>query len=549
MPALGRVTILLGFLLFGAVASAQTQSSSKESKATGSVTGRITVDGKPKSGIEVEARPQNSALRGVAKAATDENGRFLLTDMAAGRYIVIPASPIYVDPSNNISGPKGRDLILAEGDAAEGIDFALRPGGVITGRVTDADGRPVIAERVTFTQIVEVQHGISRHSSSSFETDDRGVYRIYGLPAGRYIMSAGGPSLTVGSSAAPASPVYTRAFHPDMKDEARAKIIELAAGTEVADVDIKLGSPIRIHTIAGRLIDAETGRAVPNIPFSFGQLGEDSRLAGGLTSTRSDDKGEFHIEGLMPGRYTFFAMSEDQSGFYSEPVTIVLSEENVNDIELNLLRGASIGGRAVIEGTMDPDALAKLPQLGVMTFPSVPGLLESAQPATARFGADGSFLIRGLRSGKASLHLNNHSGLVGFTLLRVERGRVEQHGWIELAPNEQVSDVRLVIAYGAEIVRGQVKVDGGSLPEDARIMVFSRRAGSNGPDSSPSTLADSRGNFTLEGMTVGDHELTLRVLSASTQIPPARHIVSVTKGKETSVILTLNLVPKAGDKE
>jgi uncharacterized protein DUF4198 len=547
MPALVRAPLLFGFLLFGATAGAQTPSSPKESKATGSVTGRVTVDGKPKAGIEVEARHQFQTSRGYAKAKTDEDGRFLLTGLEPGRYLIIPTSPIYVDPSNKRVGPNSKTLILAEAEAVEGIDFALATGGVITGRVTDANGQPAVEERVTLTQLIEVahgaSHGISRHSSSLAETDDRGVYRIYGLSAGRYILSAGDPSLTVGSSVAPVRPIYTRAFHPDVADEARAKVVELAAGTEAADVDIKLGPPIRIHAIAGRLIDAETGRPAPNISFSFGLLGEDSRLAGGSTPCRSDDRGEFRIEGLMPGRYTFFAMSEDRSGFYSEPATVVLSEEDVNGVELNLLRGASIGGRAVIEGTADPAVLAKLPQLRVMTFPSVPGLIHSAQPAVAQFGPDGSFLIRGLRGGKASLHLD---GLKGFTLLRVERGGVEQPGGIDLAPNEQVTDARLVIAYGAEIVRGQIKVEGGTIPDGAQIMVFSRRVGPNSSGNGPSAEVDSRGQFALEGMTVGDHELTL--IGSSMPSQQEKYLVSVMKGKETNVVLTLNVGAKARDK-
>ena len=30
------------------------------------------------------------------------------------------------------------------GESTEGVDFALTEGGVITGRVTDAEGRPVV---------------------------------------------------------------------------------------------------------------------------------------------------------------------------------------------------------------------------------------------------------------------------------------------------------------------------------------------------------------------------------------------------------------------
>jgi hypothetical protein len=262
MPALGRATFLLGFLLFGVAAGAQAQSPPKESKATGSVAGRVTVDGKPKSGIEITAQPQSRAVvKPWPRATTDEDGRFLLTGMEPGLYWVVPQSRIHVSAGRAWfrQGPDSKELILAEGEAVEGTDFALETGGIITGRVTDAEGMPVVAEFVTLTQIIETERsGTSRHYRSLNETDKSGVYHFYALPAGRYILSAGGPSdMFARRRRDDGRPAYSRAFHPDVTDEAQAKVIELAAGTEAANVDIKLGPPIRLHAIAGRLIDVE----------------------------------------------------------------------------------------------------------------------------------------------------------------------------------------------------------------------------------------------------------------------------------------------------
>jgi hypothetical protein len=110
-----------------------------------------------------------------------------------------------------------------------------------------------------------------------------------------------------------------------------------------------------------------------------------------------------------------------------------------------------------------------------------------------------------------------------------------------------VTDVRLVIAYGAETVRGQIKVEGGALPKGAYIKVVSRRIGPDGGrlGALPNGRVDSRGHFTLEGMTVGDYELTLSAEGMPIPIPPTRHLINVAKGKENNVILRLNLDAKA----
>ena len=542
MPAFKQLAIPLSILLSCTVVVAQVQSPPKESKGSGSITGVITLDGNPKPGIEVEARPEFPPIRdGIAKTTTDEEGHFQFSALGTGRYRIIPLALINIVASESGHEPHAKVVTLGEGEVVERIDFAFITGGVITGRVTDADGRPVVSEPLILTRIEENQRKFYRS-----ETDDRGIYRIYGLPTGQYTLSAGGfeeDPKTRGSRG------YPRTFHPSVTNEAQAKLIKLNAGTELTDVDLKFGPPIHAYVIAGRFIDAETGKAVPNAIFSYGQLTEESRLGPGYRgSLRADDKGVFRFDGVLPGRYVVFAMSEDQSGYYCDPVTVVVSREDINELEIKLHRGASISGRAIIEGEVKPEIIAMLQQMGVMTFPSVPGLLHSGQPAECRFGADGSFRIRGLRAGKAYLHL---LGMKGFSLLRVERRGVDQQGGIDLAPNEQVTDVRLVIAYGNEIVRGQIKIEGGQLSEGTQMWVSSRRIGLSSPSSGPSVQVDSRGQFTLEGMITGEYELELSVMSRANpnlQFPRVKQSVTVVKGMETVLTLILNLGAKPGDK-
>src|SRR5919199_530077 len=66
-------------------------------------------------------------------------------------------------------------------------------GVVITGRVPDGEGNPVIAEPVTVEPADDKTPQLPRGPFDGRDrmTDDRGVYRIYGLAPGRYRVSVG----------------------------------------------------------------------------------------------------------------------------------------------------------------------------------------------------------------------------------------------------------------------------------------------------------------------------------------------------------------------
>src|SRR5262249_15777463 len=140
-----------------------------------------------------------------------------------------------------------RKITLADGEKVDDVDFTLARGGVITGRVTYEDGSPAIG---VVMQLSEMQ-GYKKTNgtmnmefdSSQIKTDDRGIYRIYGLSDGRYKVSAGsrgGEAMQMLS----ANRYRRRTFHPNVTDEASAGIIEIADGREVRDIDIKFGDPL-----------------------------------------------------------------------------------------------------------------------------------------------------------------------------------------------------------------------------------------------------------------------------------------------------------------
>ncbi len=137
----------------------------------------------------------------------------------------------------------------------------------------------------------------------------------------------------------------------------------------------------------------------------------------------------------------------------------------------------------------------------------------------------------------------------GFSLLRIERNGVEQtREGIEIGEGEQVSGIRVVLDYGTGIVRGQVRIEGGTLPPESRLFIRLHRTGDNGPQFFRPTEVDARGRFVIENLAAGEYQLMLMSYSSrgtgARGIPPVTQTVIVTDGIEAEVTLVVDLSKK-----
>ncbi len=408
MRSFARLTILVT-LLYCAMLSiglchnvAHAQSSTNQTPAaTGSITGRVTINGQPTPGVIVALQSASATSwqrDSLAEATTDTEGRYQLTGMAAGDYSVWPLAP-------GLSMANAADLRffpkfvrVTEGAAITSIDFALTRGGVITGRVIDLDGQPLIREFLNLFSIDErgqKQRYASRITSTTmFSTDDRGVYRIYGLPAGRYLISVGKSSESF-FSLETSGAYYPLTFFPNVTEETQATIIEVRPG-EVNNADLTVGRPIQSHTVSGRVVDGETGQPIPHARVASAPIKSDGQLVRPFTgSFAGDAQGNFHYPGLLPGRYAF-TLYAPETGYYSEQVTAEVIDRDVTRLEIKARRGATMSGVFSLEGNANPAVLALLPQLQV--FLSQP---RSDMPYLRRplsINAESSFSMQGLVS-------------------------------------------------------------------------------------------------------------------------------------------------------
>jgi hypothetical protein len=610
------------FLFASSIAFSQT-SAPEARQGSGSISGRVTMSGAPARGVTVMVMREDedhrqvfqrmsSGLSEVAlKTKTDEDGQFRFADLVAAKYRVFVYAPSMVGVKSSTPSPQkveppkpnltvnkdeedeedeeseieampvvtdspSRYIELADEQAVENINFSLTRGGVITGRITYADGRPVIGEAVLVSQTQGAPNSPTfqlEMNAGNFTTDDRGMFRVYGLADGRYKISVdirGVSSLTHLANSANRK----RTYHPDVTDEAAATIIDVTSGSEVRNIDIKIGAAGKTYVVTGRVVEAETGKPLPDVSIVYEKArnsGAEGRGSNGLAQANA--KGEFRLEGVVSGSYVVYTLDGllKQSDFYGEPSKFEVKDGNLGGVELKMRRGATISGVVTLDGTSNPQTLAKL-ALQTLSAASMDEKSMNARDdqddeevmggfslSQSPISPDGGFLLKGLKAGKVQIGMGNFMSESPFAISRIERSGVELQGGLEVRQGENISDVRIIVAQRNCVIRGQVRVEGGALPKNLRLQVSASRVQPIPQQGFPnlfdsfkgsSTTANARGEFKFEGLIPGEYEVSVVIggeLDLDDDDPrpaKAQQTVMVSSESEAEVTLVLSLKTK-----
>ena len=539
------IVFALGVCSIGLHSAAYSQRNAIKKAPTGSVSGRITVKGKDRAGIVValrttEFRPQPGP---VFKASTDPDGNYRIANVPAGSYQVTPIAPAYVGLDQDSFYARSKTVILAEGEIVENIDFSIVRGAVITGKVTHADGRPVVEEPVTAIPAEETNQRPMTYPGSTFQTDDRGIYRVFGLAAGRYKVAVGQPEEAFFATINGGRPAYEQVFYPNVTKADEAKVIELVEGGEATNIDITVGQSIPGFAASGLVLDGERNQPLANVRFGLQRSeGEhNSSMIG--TVAASNSRGEFRLENLTPGEYAVFILPQQNSALRGDALPFEIVDQDVTGLILRSAKGASVSGTVVLEETSDKVALARLAQLRIQAFVRVEGISDGFAQFSP-INMDGSFRLGGLQAGIANFQLGtlDRTPLKGFIISRIERDGVVQLRGLEIKSGEQISGVRIVVSYGSGIVRGTVKIVSGTPPADVRLIVRLTKPGNNSFGLRPQEV-DSRGHFVIEGVPAGYYDLNVNAYfpGSRAQAPSAKQSITVNDGTATEVLLVIDL--------
>jgi 5-hydroxyisourate hydrolase-like protein (transthyretin family) len=491
----------------------------------GSIKGRVVgEDGQPLAGARVYAlKKRGGGYEQNSTAVTGPDGSFKLENLEAAPYGVSAYAPGYFD-AFSLEYERGARVYYRLGDA---VSIRAVRGGVITGRVTDARGEPAAGVRVNLVRVRTLEGSPVREVNRLMRTlerttDDRGVYRSYGLLPGVYVVSAAGRYASVmnfyGSSA---HTDEAPTFYPSTTRDAAAEVT-VRAGEEVGAVDVRLRSE-RGRAVSGTVAGV-TDAAHAELATVINLISSDSTEYAGQVYIygRAESEG-FSLDGLSDGDYDLVAARYSTKEWQRVAVStrrVQIRGADVTGLRLTFAPLASLSGRMIFETppateTKTPASVTKPPTVNeakptttdeskassvdearekgacrgtaaalwsgaalvARREPFAGQYLPANEPLTLDTAPDakGEFAMRGLVAGTYRLEFNLSEG---YFVTGVRRGQRAPEtaatgaSVVRLQQGEQVSDLTVAAAYGAASVAGRVSFGECEGCSPARVRLY-----------------------------------------------------------------------------
>jgi hypothetical protein len=471
-----RLAIPLAALLFISAFAQETRP-----KREGVISGRVVADdGQPLGGAQVMAVGVGRLTFTIAQQMTncDADGNFKVTGLSLGAYSLLARAPGYVSVQD-----QSRSYRIGEN-----VIIRMTRGGVITGRVIDEFSEPMVGVRVSANRVRDSEgwpdkSGLRMHNRySTWITDDRGVYRIYGLEAGAYVVGVNAADPTFGGLEQAGIELPT--YHPSSPRGAAVEI-NLRGPEEVSGVDIRarggrgrsISGTVSGETQGGGLFDGVT-------VMLYGAA--DKHLAG--TADLMDSQ-NFSLRGVEDGEYELSAMRFNESMDFalSAPSRVVVRGADLSGIELKLLKLGSVSGRAVIEApkadckTADQFKVEEI-LIELNRDDKTPSVLDSGLFPTESgmsFGGatpdkNGGFTAKNLEAGRYRIvaDLPDENWYIRAITQAASPKPIDvSRAGFRLKQGEKISGIEMIIAQGAASLGGRVipSREGAQLPKRLRV--------------------------------------------------------------------------------
>jgi len=433
-----------------------------------SIAGRVVANNFPIVNARVIARAAGGPTS-MRMATTDEDGKFQLTNLSPGNYVIRVGAAGYVPEPSFAASSFYRP--------GENITIRMIKGGVITGRVLNQNGEPMALARVRSVRVKDEEGNPARDANTGrdWTTDDRGMYRLYGLEPGAYVVSATFTNMFRAASSQAASTYYPSATLDG------ATLVNVNAGNETGGIDIRYRAERSYSvrgTIAGQKAQsgAQVGRTAISVMLSHAGTGV---VVGATTIVPLNGNNAFYFEGVGDGVYEVTAQtaSGTSDAAIALPQLVNVQGASVAGIVLTLTPMGSLAGRVLLE-TTEPIEACRNATSGMVQETLVIARREAAAnktpslasllPVEAKPDQGGEFLLTNMNAGRYVLDIRPPSRFWFVRDISWENVTKTPASEVTLKLGERVQGLRIKLAQGAGSIAGQVS----SANADARLRVY-----------------------------------------------------------------------------
>ncbi|MEW6208386.1 MAG: hypothetical protein AB1631_08460 [Acidobacteriota bacterium] len=253
------------------------------------------------------------------EVVTDNKGRYEITGLKPGKYIVEPEWPKHYVDGNSSYRYRMNEVEVSDRGCAQ-ISFLAKPDSRLSGKVVDSMGRSVPAK------IYLVSVDSPDQSFTGYE-EAEGGFEIEGIPPGRYRLYV---NLKDRFSRSEDEELY---FYPGVSEKSKATIIEMGIGQGVNIESFYLPPKIKTHTLKGTVVYPD-GRPAENVRvFMIKDEGSTSyQPIWSLPDAQTDAEGRFELQGFKGNTYKIAAQDNmtDRKPRFSEPLKITLDKDIEN---------------------------------------------------------------------------------------------------------------------------------------------------------------------------------------------------------------------------
>jgi hypothetical protein len=442
MQVRSRETISQVVIAIAVVLSPRSQSAQapRESTITAVVLSddgrRTAIAGAELTLVRTEPPDDDRNRRARQLGITGEDGVYRFERVTPGRYTLVGGKAGYISMSFGATAvdPEPAPIVVGDRGVPLRLEVKLPGGSAISGTIRSTQGSPVADASVLLLQFVGGDRHFAKMSDAAnaggvvrVSADSSGAYRLFGLPAGEYIVQA----TSIEHRPASDEPLMSRGYYGGGADAGSASIVNVAGGQESAGIDIQL-QPVTLASVSGVVLPSpeQTRRRLRMLMFPQGLFANSATAREAEFVVSSPDglfsnpiqiasDGAFTIGGVMPGQYEVWVRSvpandaadDDPGPALWGRTDLSVTASNVSNVVISLQDSTVFAGRVVVDvTTAQPSRLFEGGEVVLTPYESQ-GTRSRSLRVHAPIGSDGAFRTTGVTPGRytVDVHLQDPS--------------------------------------------------------------------------------------------------------------------------------------------